>query len=364
MKRERETLSILFLDVKGYSKLGEEEQFGIFFDTVLPRMADIINKYDHVYANSWGDAIVAAFKSPIAAARAALDLRDLFLDTNWSGLGLIQDLAGRIGLHAGSVFIGDDPVQGRRGLAGHNVNLAARIEPVTLPNEVWASETFVSLLRDEKDKKVVADDLGDKSLAKQWGSRKLYRIRRDYEPSDSKVDELDKAALGNIGGTDMSPTHGLQAVGRGTMVKTERWLIENIKTEAIMFGGDMSWASDYEEAVRSACNLGKKVRVLYPQSDAIKVRRNAQILAAAGAELIPTLVDSGLRGLLIDPQDSKDALLYVATRRLRTGAIPVQLGEHGSEDVYEYVAQVYAMDRDWVLIHAAKKIYEVLVSKV
>lgn len=155
---------------------------------------------------------------------------------------------------------------------------------------------------------------------------------------------------------------GLQSVGRDAMIQTGRRLIRDVKTEAIMFSGDMSWAGDYEEAIRSATSSGKRVRVLYPQSDAAKVRRNAQILKDAGAELLPTPVDSGLRALLVDPGDSKDALLYVATRTLRRGAIPVQVGDHGSESTYEYIAKIYTMDREWVIIQAARKICDVLVG--
>jgi hypothetical protein len=102
--------------------------------------------------------------------------------------------------------------------------------------------------------------------------------------------------------------------------------------------------------------------VLYPQSDAAKVQRNAQILKDAGAELLPTPVDSGMRALLVDPRDSKDALLYVATRTLRRGAVSVQVGDYGSESTYEYIAKIYTMDREWVIIQAARKICDVLVA--
>lgn len=154
--------------------------------------------------------------------------------------------------------------------------------------------------------------------------------------------------------------HTPQAIGRDAMIQTGRRLIKGVKTEAVMFGGDMSWAADYEEAIRTVTNGGKRVRVLYPQHDAVRVHRNAQILLDAGAQLLATAVDSGLRALLLDPQDPKDALLYVATRTLRTGRVPVEVGDHGSEQTYKYVARVYTMDRDWVLIQAATKIRDVL----
>jgi HEAT repeat protein len=150
-----------------------------------------------VYVNSWGDAIVAAFNVASQAAQAALDLRDLFRNTNWNNLGLPNELAARIGLHAGSVFIGDDPLQGRLGLAGHNVNLAARIEPIAQPNEVWLSETMARLLQEESNDKIKHDDLGERPLAKQWGSRKIFRLRRAHEPADTQISDLEKVASQN-----------------------------------------------------------------------------------------------------------------------------------------------------------------------
>ena len=151
-------------------------------------------------------------------------------------------------------------------------------------------------------------------------------------------------------------------VGREAVIATGRRLIQQVKREAIMFGGDMSWTSDYEDAIRAATTRGKRVRVVYPQSSAQKVRHNEQILRDVGAELCPTPADSGLRALLVDPEDPKDALLYVVTRTLRRGAIPVEIGEHGSESNYEYVAKVYDMNREWVIIQAAKKVCSVLLA--
>jgi class 3 adenylate cyclase/FMN phosphatase YigB (HAD superfamily) len=187
MQRSKETLTVLFLDVQGYTKLGDDHHFGLYFDIVLPLMAKQVGLHRPRYVNSWGDAIVAAFKVPVDAARAALDLRDMFRNTNWANLGLSNDLAARIGLHAGSIFIGKDPLQKRTGIAGHNVNLAARIEPVVRTNEVWVSEAAVSLLREEGDSKIAWDDLGEHPLAKVWGSRRLYRLRRHHEPANLDV---------------------------------------------------------------------------------------------------------------------------------------------------------------------------------
>ena len=152
----------------------------------------------------------------------------------------------------------------------------------------------------------------------------------------------------------------LVPVTRDAMVDTGKRLIRDAKSVVILFGGDMSWARDYEDSIRSATSRGKTVRVLYPRSNAARVLQNSQILVDARAEPVSTPTDSGVRAILIDPQDHADALLYVANRTLRAGAPPVEAGERGSEESYQYVAKVYGMRRDSLLIGTVAKIYEVL----
>ena len=54
MNRKKETVAILFLDVKNYSKLSNDAQFGVFFDQVLPAMAEKLHPHKPFYSNSWG----------------------------------------------------------------------------------------------------------------------------------------------------------------------------------------------------------------------------------------------------------------------------------------------------------------------
>jgi len=54
-------------------------------------------------------------------------------------------------------------------------------------------------------------------------------------------------------------------VGRDAMVDTGRSVIRSAKAQVIMFGGDMSWAADYQEAIRYAAERGKSVVVIFPR---------------------------------------------------------------------------------------------------
>jgi HEAT repeat protein/class 3 adenylate cyclase len=176
---ESHLAALLFADVKGYSTLSEH-QLQRFFKLVLPEIARVVQDRDPFYVNSWGDAVVAAFDDTRPAATSALALRDLFAGFDWSGSELPQ-LTVRCALHAGHLYTGQDPFSGAGGIVGTQVVLAARVEPVILPGHVWATDTFVVLLQQHDHPEIAFDDLGERPLAKEWGAKKLYRIRRSNE---------------------------------------------------------------------------------------------------------------------------------------------------------------------------------------
>ncbi len=189
---ERKLVGMMFSDVSGYSSL-KEPQLRVFIETVLQEIAEVLNqaRNDCLEINTWGDAIVAASADPYKLAHVALDLRDYFKNKNWEDSHLPSSLACRIALHAGVVFIGDDPIRQRPGIVGTQVNLAARIEPVTTPGEVWVTEQFAKMIAENVDKTIGFDDLGERPLAKKFGSARLFRLRRSHEtapaPNDMEV---------------------------------------------------------------------------------------------------------------------------------------------------------------------------------
>lgn len=133
-----------------------------------------------MYINSWGDAVVIVSEDSLALATTALDLGDLLNNQNWSSLEL-PALSSRISLHCGPIYFGKDPFSEVEGIVGTQVNLAARIEPVTLPGHVWATDNFISTLSLETQTNLAWDDLGERPLAKEWGAKRLYRLRRSHE---------------------------------------------------------------------------------------------------------------------------------------------------------------------------------------
>ena len=73
-------------------------------------------------------------------------MRDMVRTTDWARWNLPKELSVRIGLHAGPVYCVREPLLDRVNFFGFHVNQAARIEPITSPGNVYASESFASLM--------------------------------------------------------------------------------------------------------------------------------------------------------------------------------------------------------------------------
>lgn len=162
---------------------------------------------------------------------------------------------------------------------------------------------------------------------------------------------------------NLDKSNSMVRVKRQALIDTGIRLMYGTKREVIMFGSDMSWANDYEEAIRSITSQGKKVTVLYESSLAPGVRRNADILRDAGAKLIEIPSDIEVRGMLIDPYEREDGLLYTAHRRLKSGRkLHIKEGNKSSSKTHEYYAKIYNIEYDSLIIKLVTKYAENLQS--
>lgn len=149
---------------------------------------------------------------------------------------------------------------------------------------------------------------------------------------------------------------------RAEMIQTGEAIIRGTMRTLVMFGGDMSWASDYAPAIRTISDAGKTVVVVYPQSDAALVRHNADLLKQSGASLNPIGEDTELRGFLVDPDDRKAARFWLATRRLKKEGRSAAVGAPGGMGDYEYVTREFRADQDPELIDALVTVYRVVCA--
>ena len=69
----------------------------------------------------------------------------------------------------------------RLNVFGFHVNQAARIEPITSPGNVYASESFAALLLIDPRNRLDCRYVGDIVLPKNFGTYRIYHIKRRTE---------------------------------------------------------------------------------------------------------------------------------------------------------------------------------------
>jgi class 3 adenylate cyclase/tetratricopeptide (TPR) repeat protein len=171
-------VAILFADAVGFSKLSEDEvpRFVEHFLGPIAQLSQMLGK-DLIAKNTWGDGLYFVFSDVHQAGKFALELADLISATAWEEKGLSSDLSLRIALHAGPVYEFDDPITGNRSYSGTHVSRAARIEPITPPGQVYASEAFAALAAACGGGAFTCDYVGQTPLAKSYGTLPMYHVR-------------------------------------------------------------------------------------------------------------------------------------------------------------------------------------------
>lgn len=172
-------MTVLFADTANSSRLGEPE-LARFVQCFLGAIAQLIARVPNppVVRNTWGDGVYLVFGDAATAGRFALDLADLVNSTDWRANGLPAELNLRIGLHAGPGYECVDPITSRANFVGTHVSRGARLEPITPPGHVYASQAFAALVATEGARDVVCEYVGRTAWAKGYGTYPTFHVRR------------------------------------------------------------------------------------------------------------------------------------------------------------------------------------------
>jgi class 3 adenylate cyclase len=174
-----EIRAMLFADVVASSKIMEEQVPNFvehFMGAINKLVAESPDK--PLMKNTWGDALYSVFASVHDAGNFALQLRDLVCDTDWQAKGLPKELNLRISLHAGPVYCYKEPLFKELEYAGSHIVRAARIEPITPPGQVYASQQFAALASTQRVQGFTCEYVGRIPLPKHAGIIPLYLVRR------------------------------------------------------------------------------------------------------------------------------------------------------------------------------------------
>lgn len=171
-------MAMLFADAVNFSKL-TEQQIPLFLNHFLGAIGELISTSAHApeIKNTWGDGLYFVFADVRDAGLFALELCELMVSTDWGRKGLPRAINLRIALHAGPVYSCVDPVTGQSSYTGTHVSRAARIEPITPPGQVYASQAFAALAAAQGVNDFTCDYVGQTPLAKGYGTFATYHVR-------------------------------------------------------------------------------------------------------------------------------------------------------------------------------------------
>ena len=141
MVNERRILCVLFADVVGYSKIGDEDSYTRLESFNRSLLESTLTVDNHVYKNTWGDAFFICSGDPADMAGIALQLRDAYRKNQWLRSGFRAALQIRTGVHVETVNLVwvDDEITN---VVGAHVTVVARIEPIVEPNQVYCTDRF------------------------------------------------------------------------------------------------------------------------------------------------------------------------------------------------------------------------------
>ncbi len=178
--------SLMFVDVKGFSKL-TEEQMPAFIEQFYGLLASVVRRSvdKPLITEDRGDGVFCVFDSASRAARFALELNECICQIDWQKK-VGRELRVRIGLHSGPVHEFVNPLTGLLACTGTHVSRAARIEPVAPPGQVYASREFAAiatlegldLSRTGHPPQFTCVYVGQTEWHKDYGLEPTFQIRR------------------------------------------------------------------------------------------------------------------------------------------------------------------------------------------
>jgi formylglycine-generating enzyme required for sulfatase activity/class 3 adenylate cyclase len=169
----RRLAAILAADISGYSRLMQLDEEGTYAHVMRQRRELIeptIAEHHGKLINYAGDGFLAMFDSPVEAVRCAIVIQQSMVGRNAS-LPRDQWILYRIGVHLGDVIV--EP----SGVYGDGVNIAARLEGIASPGDVYVSGGIYEQI---KNKLVCAyQSLGDRQVKNITDPVSVYRVLPD-----------------------------------------------------------------------------------------------------------------------------------------------------------------------------------------
>ena len=157
--------AIMFTDMVGYTALMQEDEkhAKILRDKHRDVLERLVSEHRGQILQYYGDGTLSIFGSAIEAAVCATRIQQELQE--------IPKVPLRIGIHAGDIVYDDE------GVYGDGVNVASRIENISLPGSVLISEKINDELKNQKE--ISSSYLGQYELKNVKQLTKIYAINSE-----------------------------------------------------------------------------------------------------------------------------------------------------------------------------------------
>ena len=175
----RKLIAVLIADVVGYSRLmslDEEDTHARLSDFVKAAIEPTITKYRGRLIRSAGDGFLCEFDSAVDAVYCGLDLQELSAEPD-AAVAANRRLQFRIGINTGDVIVGDGD-----DIYGNSVNIAARLEGLAHPGEIYVTQSVRDQLRGHPSLSFA--DRGQSRVKNIVYPIRVYRVERVVERRD------------------------------------------------------------------------------------------------------------------------------------------------------------------------------------
>jgi len=315
---QRRLAAILVADVLGYSRLIEQDEEGtrarlrsIQAELIDPRIAADGGRI----VKTSGDGILVEFGSAVDAVRNALAIQEAMSgrDSNLSEDGRIIF---RIGINVGDVIIEGGDIH------GDGVNVAARIEGLCKPGEVYVSGT----VRDHVEGKLAAnfDDQGERKVKNIIKPIRVYRVTANSAELTVSDDGTKAPSLPNKPSIAVLPFDNMS--GDTDQEYFSDGITEDIITELSRFRTLFVIARNSSFAFKGQkvdiTEVGRKLGVQYVVEGSVRkagdrVRVTAQLIdAATGRHLWAERYDRELQDIFAVQDEISQSIVSILPGRL------------------------------------------------
>jgi class 3 adenylate cyclase len=189
---ETKNLAIMFTDLKGFTEktsIYSRKQINYLLELQDDIVRPIIKNHNGEVVKTIGDAYMVTFESPTNAVLCGMRIQEA-LSAHNANSPSIEHLVMRIAINSGEVNIKNNDV------FGEPVNVAARIEAIAEPGEVYFTESvYLSMNKNE----IPTADVGHRHLKGIPEEVKVYQVIR--EQSAVVKTQLNRAAQAQATGS-------------------------------------------------------------------------------------------------------------------------------------------------------------------